>query len=166
MNGPLSAFFAADHRRLADLLKRATSTSGRIALDPFGGFRAGLLKHIGMEEKILFPTALRAGGDARLFARLRVDHGAIAALLVPTPTPEIVAEILSVLDPHNVREEEPGGAYDICDQSLSDAEAAHLLDELRAFPEIRVKAYNDAPVVRQHIEVNLDLSRRQWMEAE
>jgi NAD(P)H-hydrate repair Nnr-like enzyme with NAD(P)H-hydrate epimerase domain len=41
-----------------------------------------------MEERVLIPATRRAlGGDALLVARrLRLAHGAIAALLVPTPT--------------------------------------------------------------------------------
>ncbi len=163
MPGPLSLFFAADHRRLDALLRQATYKPGRIALGPFGEFRAGLLKHIGMEEKILFPIARHKGADSRLFARLRVDHGAIASLLVPTPTPEIVGQILSVLSLHNRREEEPKGAYEICDEAAGPAEAELLLASLSAFPEVKLKDYRDGPAVFRHIEVNLDLSRRQWL---
>jgi hypothetical protein len=161
--GPLHRFFAADHRRLGDLLRRSMAEPGRIDLAPFGEFRAGLLKHIGMEEKVLFPAARRARSEPlALAARLRVDHGAIAALLVPTPTPAIVAEILSVLGPHNRREEEPGGIYDACDHAVGPAEGERLVQELSAFPEVPLKNYNDGPEVLKHIEATLALSRRQW----
>jgi hypothetical protein len=165
MTGPLNRFFAADHRRLDDLLRRSTSEPGRIDLAPFGEFRAGLLKHIGMEEKVLFQAARRARGTpVALAARLRVDHGAIAALLVPTPTPDIVAKILSVLGPHNRREEELGGAYDACDEAVGPSVAERLVQELREFPEVPVKSYNDRPEVFEHIETTLELSRRQWLD--
>ena len=167
MNGPLHRFFAADHRRLDGLLKRSLSEPSRIDLGPFGEFRAGILKHIGMEERVLFVAARRARGEPlAIAARLRVDHGAIAALLVPTPTPAIVAEILSVLGPHNRREEEPGGAYDACDEAVGPAEAERLLQELRGFPEVPLKAYNDGPEVSKHIEATLELARRQWLDEE
>jgi Hemerythrin HHE cation binding domain len=163
MNGPLHRFFAADHRRLDALLKRSMSEPGRIDLGPFGEFRAGLLRHIGMEERVLFVAARHARGEPlAIAARLRVDHGAIAALLVPTPTPAIAAEILSVLGPHNRREEDAGGAYDACDEAVGAAEAERLVKELRGFPEVPVKAYNDGPAVMKHIEETLQLSRRQW----
>ena len=159
---PLHTFFVVDHRRLDGLLRRSVSEPGVVDLGPFGQFRAGLLKHIGMEEKILFLAAQRARGHRLpIFSRLRVDHGAIASLLVPTPTPALVAEILSVLIPHNRREEEPGGVYDVCDEAVGPVEAKRLLDELRAFPEVRLKGYNDGPGVLKHIEVNLDRARRQ-----
>lgn len=166
MKGPLHEFFNADHRRLDTLLKQSMAPAEGIDLEPFGEFRAGLLRHIGMEEKVLFLAASRARHDRLpIFAKLRVDHGAIASLLVPTPTRAIVNEILSILGPHNVREEESGGVYDICDEALGPIEASRMVMELRDFPDVRLKGYNDAPVVHEHIRVNVDLSRRQWLEA-
>ena len=163
---PLYRFFAADHRRLDGLLTRAVAGEGPVDREAFGAFRAGLLRHIGMEEKVLFAAAreAREGRPLAIAARLRVDHGAIAALLVPTPTRAIVAAIRSVLGPHNQREEEPGGAYDACDEALGPAAAARLVDELHAFPVPPLKPYNDGPEVVRHIEANLDLARRQWVE--
>jgi hypothetical protein len=164
MPGPLHLFFSADHRRLDALLKRSIAEPGRVDLAPFGEFRAGILRHIGMEEKVLFTAArqARGGEPLDLAARLRVDHGAIAALLVPTPTPALVAEILSVLVPHNRREEEPGGVYDACDEALGPAGAERLAAELQLFPVPPLKPYNDAPEIQGHIEENLALARRQW----
>ncbi len=134
---------------------------------PFREFRAGILKHISMEEKVLFPAARHAReAPLALAASLRVDHGAIAALLVPTPTPALVAEIVSVLGPHNRREEEPGGIYDACDEAVGAAEAERLVQALRAFPEVPLKAYNDGPAVLAHIQETLERSRRQWLESE
>lgn len=166
MRGPLHRFFTADHRRLDGLLKRSAAGSGPIDLDPFGEFRAGLLRHIGMEEKVLFTAAREARGGEPLpiAARLRVDHGAIVALLVPAPTRAIVAEILSVLRPHNRREEEPGGAYDACDKALGTSRAQELVERLRTFPEPPLKPYHDGPEVVAHIEANLERARRQWSE--
>ena len=164
MHGPLHRFFSADHRRLDALLKRSIAEPGRVDLAPFGAFRAGILRHIGMEEKVLFVAARRASGGEplELAARLRVDHGAIAALLVPTPTPAVAGEILSVLVPHNRREEQPGGVYDLCDEALGPAEAERLAEELQAFPEPPLKPYNDGPEIQKRIDENLVLARRQW----
>jgi len=163
MKGLLHRFFDADHRRLDGLLKSAMADPDRIDPGIFAEFRAGLLRHIGMEEKVLFAAASRARGDRLpLFAKLRVDHGAIASLMVPTPTKGTVAELLTILGPHNRREEEDGGIYDLCDDAVGPAEAERLLEELRRFPEVRLKGYNDAPVVHEHIRVNVDLARAQW----
>jgi hypothetical protein len=164
MTGPLHRFFAADHGRLDALLRRSIAVPGRVDLEPFGAFRAGILRHIGMEEKYLFviAKAARRGRPLELAARLRVDHGAIAALLVPTPTPAIVDELLSVLVPHNRREEAPGGVYESADEALGVSEAERLVEELESFPEPPLKPYNDGPGVARHVAETLALSRRQW----
>ncbi len=166
MPGPLHRFFDADHRRLDGILKRALAEPGCVDPVAFGEFRAGLLKHIGMEEKVLFIAAQRARGErVEILAKLRVDHGAIASLMVPTPTPEIVSELLSILGPHNRREEEAGGVYDLCDDALGTEGAERLLAELENFKDVPLKAHNDAPVVHEHIRVNVELARRQWHQA-
>lgn len=168
MRGPVHRFFATDHRRLDALLRRSVSGAGALDLEAFGEFRAGILRHIGMEEKALFTAAreARGGEPLPLAARLRVDHGAIAALLVPTPTRPIVAQILSVLGPHNRREEDPGGVYDACDEALGAAAAERLVSELRSLPDPPLKPYNDGPEAFRHIEATLERSRRQWREGD
>ena len=78
--------------------------------------------------------------------RLRLDHGAIAALLVPTPTPAIVTTIRDILTAHNALEEEPGGLYAACDRLLaSDADA--IVREMASCPDVRVSPHNDGPGV-------------------
>ena len=162
--GPVSRFFGADHDRLDALLDAAAAGAGGVRPEPFGEFRAGILKHIAMEEKHLIPAATAARhGEALPIARpLRVDHGAIAALLVPTPTPEVVAHLRSILGRHNEREEEAGGLYDECDRALGADAALRLLEELRFHPEVRLKPYNDGLAVQTHISETLELSRRAW----
>jgi len=160
-------FFADDHRRLDSLLEAATAARDAVDLGPFGLFRAGLLRHIGMEEKLLFP-ALRAAlpASASITAKLRVDHGALVALLVPTPTPAVVTQIRSVLPPHNEREEGADGVYALCDRALGPAEAERLVEKARAFPDPPLNPYNDGPLVQRHIETTLELARRQWVRDE
>ena len=149
-------------------LARAAAGDGPMDLDAFASFRAGILRHIGMEEKALFTAArsARGGEPLAVAARLRVDHGAIAAILVPTPTRALVATLRSVLEPHNRREEQPAGAYQAADAALGAEAAGRLVEDLRAFPEPPLKPYNDAPAVFQHIEEKLELSRRQWAEGD
>jgi iron-sulfur cluster repair protein YtfE (RIC family) len=83
MLGPINHFLAEDHRRLEDLRARASAGPGGLDLNAYGEFRAGLLRHIGMEESILIPAAQRArGGEpVPVAAKLRLDHAALAALL-------------------------------------------------------------------------------------
>lgn len=89
-----------------------------------------------------------------------MEHGAIAALLVPTPTRALVAELVSLLSPHNRLEEDPGGAYDACDEALGTAAAERLIAQLADFPEPPLKSYNDGPEAFEHIRHNLELARR------
>jgi hypothetical protein len=163
MNGPLSLFFVQDHRRLDALLKRSASGGGDVDAAPYEEFRAGILRHIGMEERVLIPAAKRArGGQALPVARLlRLDHGAIASLLVPPPSARIVERLAAVLGPHNEAEERPDGLYAVCDELLAN-ETGALLEALRAFPAIPLAPHQDGPNVHAHIEETLDLARRAW----
>jgi hypothetical protein len=147
-------FFCADHRRLQGLLDRAITNRDAIDLRAFEQFRGGLLKHIGMEEKVLLPAARRArGGEPLPLARqLRLEHGAIAALLVPTPNRAVIEKLVSVLTPHNLLEEQPGGLYEQCDELLDAESAVSLLEQLRSFPEVPLAPYSDGPLVELTIE--------------
>jgi len=148
-SGPLSRFLAADHARLDDLLVRATVRPGVIDETAYTQFRAGLLKHIGMEEKILLPDAQRRHGGEPLpiAAKLRLDHGALAALLVPPPTPAIVKALRSILARHNAIEEAPDGPYAACDR-LAGRESEQLLTRLRNQPEVPLAQHVDGAKVR------------------
>jgi hypothetical protein len=157
MPGPLTTFLAGDHTRLDGLLQRAMTATGAVDRAAAAEFRAGLLRHISLEEKILLPAAQRwqGGVPLPLAAKLRLDHGALAALLVPTPTPAIIAAIRTALAAHNALEEGPGGVYERCEQ-LADTEADALLAQLQAAPEVPVAPYSDGPqvmsVVRRALE--------------
>src|SRR5215471_3517286 len=98
MSGPLAHVFIEDHRRLGRLLEASKSGRAGVETEPYEEFRAGILRHIGLEERILIPGARRArGGEALPVARLlRLDHGAIASLLVPTPSRAIIDRVLGV----------------------------------------------------------------------
>lgn len=146
--GPITRWLSGDHQRLEGLLRRATEPRDAIDCEAYADFRRGLLRHIGIEEKILIPAVRRAlaGQALAIEARLRLDHGAIAAMLVPTPTPEIVETIRDVLTVHNALEEGPDGLYATCDRLLVE-EADSLVARMAAQPEPRVNPHNDAPEV-------------------
>jgi hypothetical protein len=148
MPGQIYRFLAGDHARLDLLLQRAVTEAGAIDRASYVEFRAGLLKHIGMEEKLLLPTAQRwrGGEPLAMAAKLRLDHGALAALLVPTPTPAIIVALRTILRAHNALEEGPGGLYEGCEQ-LAGAEAEALLAQLQAAPEVPVAPHADGPQV-------------------
>jgi hypothetical protein len=148
MPGRIYRVLADDHARLDGLLRRAMTGAGAIDRAAYAEFRAGLLKHIGMEEKILLPAAqrLRGGEPLALAAKIRLDHGPLAALLVPTPTPAIVAALRTILGAHNPLEEGPGGLYDCCER-LAGAEGEALLAQLQAAPEVPPAPHADGPQV-------------------
>jgi hypothetical protein len=146
--GLVTQFLTEDHRRLEILLQSAFHSGGRIDQPVYDQFRAWLLRHIGMEEKILLPIAqrLRGGEPLAFTARLRLDHGAIAALLMPTPTDGLIATLQKILNKHNLIEEGPEGLYETCD-ALAGAESQQLLARLRAAPDLSVLPHADTPAV-------------------
>jgi hypothetical protein len=146
--GPLTRFLMEDHRRLDTLLQSAVAHAEHIDQGAYTQFRAGLLRHIGMEEKILLPAVqqLRGGEPLLIASKLRLDHGALAALLMPIPTAAIVARIRRILKDHNTLEEGPGGLYETCDE-VAGSEAERLLAKLQAAPEVSVMPHSDGSAV-------------------
>ena len=150
----IDQYLAADHDRLDRLLRQAVALPASIDGSSYDAFRGGLLRHIAMEERTLFPAVLRLVGEkgAMILGRLRLDHGALAALLVPPPDAGIVATIRSILAVHNALEEGGQGVYHILD-SLPEAEMARLVEKLKATAEVPAAPYNGRPGV-------LDATRR------
>ena len=134
--GRIRQFLTDDHRRLDALLARAATCSSDRELAAYDEFRRGLLKHIGIEEKILLAAAQRLLGRPLAQAeRLRQDHGALVALLMPLPAPNVVRAIKAILAAHNPVEEGPDGVYDICER-LAKSEADDLLASIWNAPGI------------------------------
>ncbi len=165
--GPLTRWLAEDHRRLDGLLRAAVAERGAVNDAAYAQFRAGLLRHIGMEEKILLPAVqrIRGGEPLPMAAKLRLDHGALAALLMPTPAPEIVATIRHILAEHNAFEEGEHGLYDTCD-ALAGPEADRLLGDLRGAPTVTVMPCSDSPAVRTAVRRALERAGYRLAEAE
>jgi hypothetical protein len=134
-------FLAGDHRRLDALLANA-------AADPaaYTEFRLGLLRHIAMEEKVLFPIARAQHRD--VVARLHADHAAIASMLVPPPTPALLRTLEDVLAEHNPLEDAPGGLYDVCDRIAGE----DVIARMQAIPPVRASQHLDEPRIYEHIE--------------
>ena len=138
--GQIRDYMEADHARL-DALRAAGD---------WWGFRGGLLRHIGLEEKFLLPEARRRRGEALPeSARLREDHSLLVILLVPPPSPQLGAVIDQLLREHNALEEGDDGLYTHC-EALCDVEA--IAARLRAAPETPQRDYQDGPLVRAQVE--------------
>lgn len=139
-------YLVADHRRLDELFARATAGE-RLDAAPFAAFRAGLLRHIAIEEKLLLPAARQARGGVPLERafHLRVEHAALTSLLVPTPDLALCGQIRSVLVPHEATEEGATGVFAECEQLFSAAQSAALAGRAAAFPQVRVAPHADGP---------------------
>ncbi|MGH7986316.1 MAG: hemerythrin domain-containing protein [Candidatus Binataceae bacterium] len=143
----LGEFMTAEHRRLDNLLAQAAD-GRRVDIGAYELLREGLLRHIRIEEKLLLPMAARRRGGIPLVlaARLRLDHGALAALMMLPPAAHTFRAIRAVLDAHNPLEENVGGVYQQCD-SLAGAELDELLARSAATPAVPVSAWVDSPKV-------------------
>ena len=151
--GRIRQFLTDDHRRLDALLTAAASCSSDNERAAYDEFRRSLLKHIGIEEKILLAAAQRLLGKPLAQAeRLRLDHGALAALLMPLPAPSVIRAIKAILAAHNPVEEGPDGVYDICERLAKD-EADDLLASIRNAPQVPTRPNMTSPKI-------LDVARR------
>lgn len=147
MNKILHQFFTEDHHRIEKLLIKATEKTDEIDMHYYHQFRTQLLRHIKMEEKILFPAAKKADDEItkELLPQYRLEHGALTALLVPPPTVSLIKVIKYLLEKHDLAEEEPGGLYDVCER-LTQGQTQELLDQLRTTKEVPVHPPNPAPI--------------------
>lgn len=146
--GELYRFMKLQHERLDQLLAQAAERDGAACDAAYEDFRERLLRHIRIEERILLPMAQRnRGGESLAMApRLRLDHGALAALLMLPPVDDTFLAIRAVLDAHNPLEENEGGVYQQC-EALADSEAEVLLEDALATPRIPVSRWVDSPKV-------------------
>ena len=143
-SGKIYGYLAADHGRMDDALRCASSQPGVIEPSAYAEFRTGLLRHISLEEKILLSAArlARGGEPLPIASKLRLDHGALTALLVSTPTPAIVAVIWALLERHNLVEESLGEVYERCEQ-LEGAEAGEIFNRLMTAPAVKMLPHVD-----------------------
>jgi hypothetical protein len=144
--GALYQYLFYDHERLDKLLAQAISRPDAIDMDSYAEFRKGLLRHIAMEEKVVLPAIaqMQGGKPSPIADRLRLDHGALVALLVPPPTTSIVFTLCSILQVHNELEEKDGGLYQTIEQ-LTGPDVEKLLTQLKNIPDVPVLPYNERP---------------------
>jgi hypothetical protein len=155
----LTDWLVRDHREMEALLDRAQGA----ALDPaaFESFRAQLLRHIAIEEKVLFPAVERARGGVPLERRrlLRLEHAAVTTLLVPSPDLALAGELRRLLESHDQLEEGPGGVYEECAEALGDG-WRDVLDRARSYPAVKVAAHFDGRGTVRTAAAALEKARR------
>lgn len=148
MTHAISEYLAHDHDRLDGYLLQALSADGTINTEAYHLFRQGLMRHIGIEEKILIP-ALLSGPHTEIrpaIDRIRLDHSAVVALLVPAPSAVIITALRTILTGHNALEEENGGIYERGD--LYDPEELRgIAQKMKEFPEVRSLPNNADPKI-------------------
>ena len=141
----VTEYLAGDHARLGESFDRAIAGAA-LELAPYETFRAGLLRHIAIEEKLLFP-AVKPAADAALLARmaaLHADHARIGMLLAVYPTAERCRELAALLERHDADEEGPTGVYAACEAALGPSTSHELAHAARAFAAVRVGKFRDA----------------------
>lgn len=143
----ITEYLLADHRAIEELLTRARGSA--FDLDAFTEMRKRLLRHIAVEEKVLFPAVLARDPGALPDAKqLKIEHAALGTLLVPVPDLALAGEIATILAVHDDREECAGGVYERCERALGDA-SFELTERARAVPPVRASAYLDRAGLRR-----------------
>jgi hemerythrin superfamily protein len=146
----LHQLLSLDHARL-DALLETCMRGDEDWLASYEEFRRGLLRHISIEERVLFPELRKRRGTTSLEQKLHRDHAALAALLVPPPSPAEIRQIAAILTVHNELEERAGGLYDDV-ESLAGDKLSALIARVHAIPAVRVAPHVDSPLVRNTIE--------------
>jgi len=147
MTLPITELLVSDHRRMGALLTSAHKGDR----EAYESLRARLLRHIALEEKIILPALRAQGADVTALAtQLRLDHSAIAALLVPPPTPALLGQLEALLVLHDPLEEGPDGLYALADQRLPDIPA--IVARLEAYPAPPLAAHFSGPAAYAAID--------------
>ncbi len=135
----ITAYLTEDHERIRALIARARAGDG----EAYEELRGALLRHIGMEEKILLPALRAVGLDPPAMAQMRLDHSALVAMLVPPPSPELLDRLTHLLELHDPLEEGPEGLYALADESVPDV--AEVLAALERAPVPPLAPHFDGP---------------------
>jgi hypothetical protein len=135
----IAEYMTGEHVLLSELLARAETGNP----DIYRRFRQLLLRHIRIEERLLLPMAARrrGGEPLPLHARLRLDHGALAALMTLPPMTTTLRTVRTILLVHNALEEGPAGVYQQC-TDLAGSEAAGLFLQFSTTSDVPVSPWN------------------------
>ncbi|HEX8252199.1 MAG TPA: hemerythrin domain-containing protein [Thermoanaerobaculia bacterium] len=154
MPAALREFLTREHDRLHSLLGACLHGAEGTWEASYAEFRAGLLRHMAIEERVLFPELRKRGVGVQIEQQLHRDHAALAALLVPPPSRVELEQIAAILTTHNEIEENDSGLYALV-ESLAGDELDSLMTRLHAIPEVRVAPHVDNAKVRGAIDALL-----------
>lgn len=156
--GPITTLLSADHVRIGGLIARAHEGDQ----EAYAQMRGALLRHIGIEEKILLP-ALRAkrGAPWKHAQQLRRDHSAIAAMLVPPPSAALLARLVTFLGLHDPLEEGEDGLYAEADRWLHDEPGLLARIQQAPIPPLA----DNFEGARAHAQIDLLLERAMALRA-
>lgn len=97
----LATYLALDHAVIEAALGGALAGNAESA----GWLRATLERHLDIEEEVVFPTYVDAGGDARLVRGLLNEHHYLRQYLGELDQPPSRRKFLRLLDGHDEKEE-------------------------------------------------------------
>jgi len=139
MPNSLYQFLANDHDRIDKLFHHAVDGGIPIDSSAYDEFRKALLRHISIEEKIVYPAVLyfQKQKTDPVITQFRLEHNAIVVLLVPSPSRSIVATLSSILARHNSIEEQTDGVYEMLDR-LPESVSGDLLEQFQNAPEVPI----------------------------
>ncbi len=135
----IAAYLVADHARLDALLTQSVDDPAHFDAAAFEELRAGLIRHMAIEERIVYPDACfrRGGKPLDLARRVRIHHAALALLATQEPSAHLVGELRQLLLLHIGEEEGPGGTFEQHARLLTLADEADLVARAAAFPAVR-----------------------------
>ena len=136
-------FFTEDHHACDALWAEVEAAAGSaIFADAFARFKAALVRHLAMEEEVLFPWFERRTGMTQGPTMvMRSEHQQMRAVL--TEMDYAAADddadgvidhgdtLLMLIQQHNVKEESV--LYPMCDQVASEEDLAHLQKQLSRY---------------------------------
>lgn len=114
MSDAITELLAAEHRQIAEWQAQARAGDA----ESYQKFRGALLRHIGIEEKILILELRAVGIEPPMAAQLKIDHSAFVGLLVPPPDDQIFDRISELSRLHDPLEEGEEGLYPLADRHL------------------------------------------------
>jgi len=150
-----SAYLSHDHRYIDRLFERALQHD-TVDMLLYTKFRIRLLRHIAIEEQLVLPVIRKhLPGGFPMETQLRLEHGALAALLVPPPDTDVTDVLACLLRKHNALEEAHGTLYELLD-NCARLEDDDVTAAIRNHPEPPLSRFINNPMALEPAKRALD----------